>query len=255
MNTGPDAERRDDDVDARVPQEVQLARLRGQAVGADQRPDRQPEPGQRQGGVRHAAAEPPAAGIVVDEVPARRPDHDHDRRIGHSASVGPDRDPAYTGRNERHRASAGRTRPRPRFLIMHFYELHEGDDDAFADLLLAREDEMEPEEFFELVQSIRRRILDTLRARDPGRGDRRRARARPRLHHDLGRPAHGRGQRLEGRGGELPRRPRGPRVGPRLRLDPGRPAGRRQPPQLTASRRPASGSGSRLAGRGSGPTG
>jgi hypothetical protein len=44
---------------------------------------------------------------------------------------------------------------------MHFYELHEGDDDVFADLLLTREDEMDPEEFFELVQSIRRRVLDT----------------------------------------------------------------------------------------------
>jgi hypothetical protein len=44
---------------------------------------------------------------------------------------------------------------------MHFYELHEGDNDTFADLLLAREDEMEPEEFFEVVQSIRRRIQDT----------------------------------------------------------------------------------------------
>jgi hypothetical protein len=44
---------------------------------------------------------------------------------------------------------------------MHFYELHEGDDDVFADLLLVREDEMEPEDFFELVQSIRHRIQDT----------------------------------------------------------------------------------------------
>jgi hypothetical protein len=44
---------------------------------------------------------------------------------------------------------------------MHFYELHEGDDEVFADLLLAREEEMEPEEFFDVVQSIRRRILDT----------------------------------------------------------------------------------------------
>lgn len=43
---------------------------------------------------------------------------------------------------------------------MHFYELHEGDDEVYADLLLAREEEMEPEEFFELVQSIRRRVLD-----------------------------------------------------------------------------------------------
>jgi hypothetical protein len=43
---------------------------------------------------------------------------------------------------------------------MHFYELHEGDGDVFADLLLAREDEMEPEEFFEVVQTIRRRVVD-----------------------------------------------------------------------------------------------
>jgi hypothetical protein len=44
---------------------------------------------------------------------------------------------------------------------MHFYELHEGDGDVFADLLLAREDEMEPEEFFDVVQSIRRRIQES----------------------------------------------------------------------------------------------
>ena len=44
---------------------------------------------------------------------------------------------------------------------MHFYELHEGDNEVFADLLLAREEEMEAEEFFDVVQSIRRRIIDT----------------------------------------------------------------------------------------------
>ena len=44
---------------------------------------------------------------------------------------------------------------------MHFYELHEGDDNVFADLLLAREEEMEPEEFFDVVQSIRRRVVDS----------------------------------------------------------------------------------------------
>jgi hypothetical protein len=47
---------------------------------------------------------------------------------------------------------------------MHFYELHEGDDDVFADLLLAREEEMEADEFFELVQSIRRRVIDSFEA-------------------------------------------------------------------------------------------
>ncbi len=44
---------------------------------------------------------------------------------------------------------------------MHFYELHEGDGDVFADILLARDDEMDPEEFFDVVQSIRRRVVDS----------------------------------------------------------------------------------------------
>jgi hypothetical protein len=44
---------------------------------------------------------------------------------------------------------------------MHFYELHEGDDDVFADLLLAREEEMAAEDFFDVVQSIRRRVVDS----------------------------------------------------------------------------------------------
>lgn len=44
---------------------------------------------------------------------------------------------------------------------MHFYELHEGDDDIFSDILLARDEEMDPEEFFEIVQGIRKRVLDS----------------------------------------------------------------------------------------------
>ncbi len=44
---------------------------------------------------------------------------------------------------------------------MFFYELREGNEDIFADLLLGREEVMDPESFFELVQSIRRRIEDT----------------------------------------------------------------------------------------------
>lgn len=43
---------------------------------------------------------------------------------------------------------------------MHFYELHEGDGDVFFDVVLFREDEMDPEEFFTVVQSIRRRIQE-----------------------------------------------------------------------------------------------
>ncbi len=43
---------------------------------------------------------------------------------------------------------------------MHFFELHEGDDDIYSDVILAREEAMDPEAFFEVVQSIRRRIQD-----------------------------------------------------------------------------------------------
>lgn len=44
---------------------------------------------------------------------------------------------------------------------MFFYELHEGDDDVFSDLLLVSDEEMDPEDFYELVQSIRERVQDT----------------------------------------------------------------------------------------------
>jgi hypothetical protein len=44
---------------------------------------------------------------------------------------------------------------------VYFYELHEGDDDLFTDLLLARETEMDPDVFFDIVQTIRRRVQDS----------------------------------------------------------------------------------------------
>ena len=44
---------------------------------------------------------------------------------------------------------------------MYFYELHEGDDDVFSDLLLVSDEQVEPEDFFELVQAIRAKVQDT----------------------------------------------------------------------------------------------
>jgi hypothetical protein len=44
---------------------------------------------------------------------------------------------------------------------MYFYELHEGDDDLFHDILLARDEEIDPDDFFELVQAARRRVQDS----------------------------------------------------------------------------------------------
>ncbi len=43
---------------------------------------------------------------------------------------------------------------------MYYYELHEGDDELYSDVLLAREEEIAPEDFFDLVQAVRTRIGD-----------------------------------------------------------------------------------------------
>lgn len=44
---------------------------------------------------------------------------------------------------------------------MHFYALQEGDGDLFHDIYLIHERAFDPEEFFELVQEIRRRFRDS----------------------------------------------------------------------------------------------
>ena len=44
---------------------------------------------------------------------------------------------------------------------LYFYELHEGDDDVFSDLLLVHDEQFEPEDFFELVQAIRAKVQDS----------------------------------------------------------------------------------------------
>ena len=51
---------------------------------------------------------------------------------------------AYTAAPDQHREA-------PLF----FYELHEGDDEVYSDVLVASESEWEPQEFFELVQRVR----------------------------------------------------------------------------------------------------
>lgn len=44
---------------------------------------------------------------------------------------------------------------------MYFYELHEGDEEVFSDVLLARDDEMDADDFFELVQVVRRQLQES----------------------------------------------------------------------------------------------
>jgi polyphosphate kinase len=42
---------------------------------------------------------------------------------------------------------------------VHYYELHEGDDELYSDVLLAREEEIAPEDFFDLVQAVREQVM------------------------------------------------------------------------------------------------
>ncbi len=43
---------------------------------------------------------------------------------------------------------------------MFFYELHEGDDQVYSDVLVVSESEWEPQEFFDLVQRVRHDVQD-----------------------------------------------------------------------------------------------
>ncbi len=45
--------------------------------------------------------------------------------------------------------------------FLYFYELNEGDEEIFTDLLLVHDDQFEPEDFFELVQAVRGKVQDT----------------------------------------------------------------------------------------------
>jgi hypothetical protein len=61
-------------------------------------------------------------------------------------------------------AALGRILParpdRTHGVAVFFFELHEGDNEVYSDVLVVSESEWEPQEFFELVQTIRRRIQD-----------------------------------------------------------------------------------------------
>jgi hypothetical protein len=44
---------------------------------------------------------------------------------------------------------------------VYYYELHEGDEDLMADVILACEEQVSPDEFFDLVQEARRTVQDS----------------------------------------------------------------------------------------------
>ena len=60
--------------------------------------------------------------------------------------------------NEWAGVSSGTHFPTTRSHSLYFYELHEGDEEIFTDLLLVHEELFEPEDFFELVQVVREKV-------------------------------------------------------------------------------------------------
>ncbi len=50
---------------------------------------------------------------------------------------------------------------RQRGADVHFFELHEGNDEVYSDVLLVHEEDMDPDEFYELVQTVRRSVQET----------------------------------------------------------------------------------------------
>lgn len=176
------------EVGAGLAEELQLGGLGGRAVDAEQHADAHAQPGQDQRAVGGAAAEPPAAGVALVDVPRSGPDH-HDgrrglvprgqprlgrlgvRRRGRRGAGGAARGQAGQGtRRGAGRGAPGRRGPGRRSVYwlrgvrsegvqVHYYELHEGDDELYSDVLLAHEDEILPEDFFDLVQAVRGQVL------------------------------------------------------------------------------------------------
>src|SRR4029453_2402684 len=79
QNPGPASQRDEPEVDTGDAEHVELRRGRCLLVDPDDRPCRQAEPGDDERAVRTAAAESPAARILLDDVATGRADGD-DRR-------------------------------------------------------------------------------------------------------------------------------------------------------------------------------
>ena len=117
-------------------------------IYAQEAPHSESQPRGSQRAVGRRTPQAPASDVVRGEVSGCGP---HDHKVD------------LIDRVERWRAVySARFQPiSPWSQAVFFYELREGDDDIFADVLLVREEEMDAEAFFELVQSIRRRIGDS----------------------------------------------------------------------------------------------
>jgi hypothetical protein len=145
----PDGE----DIDPARPELGEFGRGRRLVVHADDGGRAQTEPGGRQRAEDHATPEAPATRIVPCEIARRRTDDDDVRNAPAGRRVG-------AGHVRILGHADTRPPPEPEAVVF-FYELHEGDDEVYSDVLLYSDSEWEPDEFFQVVQAARRRIQDT----------------------------------------------------------------------------------------------
>ncbi len=141
-------------VDSGVLKQRKFIGVRSERIDAQQAAHPQAESRHRERAVGRRAAQPPTSRIVVRKISRSRTDHN-------------DLDATAQARPLMARLARGEGYTRRAFSrcllwsgTVFFYELREGDDDIFADVLLVREEEMDADSFFELVQSIRHGLQD-----------------------------------------------------------------------------------------------
>jgi len=158
--------------------EVELVGAGRRLIDAQDDADAQPQAGEGEGAVGRSAAQSPATRVGRVHVAGRRPHHHDGRgrasrgrplrlgRAGLADRCGRDAQAPIGARIDRGpREGHGQSvywpdRLRRRGDHVYFYELHEGDDDLYSDVLLACDEEITPEDFFDLVQVIRRGVVD-----------------------------------------------------------------------------------------------
>lgn len=119
-------------LDPSPPEKLELVCVRCLVIDAHQHAHGQPQARYRHRPVGDAAAEAPAASVRRIHIATRRPHH-----------------------------KDGRWALRAYTRAVYFYEIHESDDELFADALLAHDSEYDEDEFLEMVVEARREVIDS----------------------------------------------------------------------------------------------
>ena len=156
VEDGPAGQRHPDQVDPRVDQQVQLPGIRSESIDTHQGAGPDTQSGAGQCSVRDATAQSPATWIGGVDVPGCGAD---DHYIGHSPVDWNGRLDHRTSGVVRHLYSVAMSLRDGEQVW--FYELHEGDDELYSDVLLYHDTEYDEQELLELVLEARTAVLDS----------------------------------------------------------------------------------------------